>query len=124
MNTSSCLFCKIVSGEIASRKIYEDDHIFAFHDIAPQAPVHFLLVPKTHLASLYETHAQAQATLGHLLAKAGELAQMQGLNDGFRLIINTGRVGGQEVYHLHLHILGSETPLGPMLSTRARAVST
>lgn len=112
---SDCVFCKIVRGEIPSNKIYEDEEIFAFHDIHPQAPVHFMIVPKRHVASLDDVTMEHQQVLGRILAKAGELAKGQGLNDGFRTIINTGRVAQQEVYHLHVHILGGSDPLGPML---------
>ena len=117
---SDCIFCKIIRGEIPSRKIYEDDEIFVFHDIQPAAPVHFMIVPKQHIASLAEADLVHQAVLGRVLAKAGELARSQGLQDGFRTIINTGRVGGQEVYHLHAHILGGTDPLGPLLSHRVK----
>lgn len=112
---SDCIFCRIARGEIPSRKIYEDNDIFAFHDINPQRPVHFLVIPKLHLARLDEATAEHQALLGRMLVKAGELARGQGLNEGFRTLINTGRIGGQEVYHLHIHILGGPEPVGPMV---------
>lgn len=112
---SDCIFCKIIRGEIPCRKVYEDEEILAFHDINPQRPVHFMIVPKQHIATLYDTGAEHQAVLGTMLAKAGSLARSQGLADGFRTIINTGRVGGQEVYHLHVHILGGPDPVGPMV---------
>jgi len=112
---SDCIFCRIARGEIPSKKIYEDEDIFAFHDIQPQAPVHFMVIPKQHIASLNEADLSHQAVLGKLLAKAGELARSQGLTDGFRTIINTGRIGRQEVYHLHVHILGGPEPFGSML---------
>lgn len=116
---SDCIFCKIIRGEIPSRKIYEDEEVYAFHDIRPVAPVHFMIVPKQHIASLAEADMNHQRVLGRMLAKAGELAARQGLNDGFRTIINTGRVGQQEVYHLHMHILGGPDPLGPMLQRQS-----
>lgn len=112
---SDCIFCKIARGEIPSKKIYEDEDIFAFHDIQPQAPVHFMIIPKQHIASLNEADMSHQAVLGKLMAKAGELARSQGLTDGFRTIINTGRIGRQEVYHLHVHILGGPEPFGSMM---------
>lgn len=115
---SDCIFCKIVRGEIPSKKVYEDEDIFAFHDINPIAPVHFMIVPKVHVASLYDAGPEHQAVLGKILAKAGELARGQGLADGFRTIINTGRIGHQEVYHLHVHILGGPEPLGSMLKRK------
>lgn len=114
--SQDCIFCRIVRGEIPARTIYEDEHILAFHDIRPAAPVHFLIIPKQHIASLATVNAEHAAVLGHMLAKAGELAASQGLTDGFRTIVNTGRIGCQEVYHLHIHILGGPNPLGPMLS--------
>jgi histidine triad (HIT) family protein len=110
-----CIFCKIVNGEIPCRKLYEDDHLLAFHDIQPQRPTHFLVIPKQHLASLYVAGPEHEALLGRMLAQVGKLAREAGLGDGFRTIINTGRIGGQEVYHLHLHILGGPEPVGPML---------
>ena len=114
----NCIFCKIARGLIPANKIYDDDDLMAFHDIRPQAPVHFLLVPKAHIASLYEAQPAHQAALGKMLAIAGGLAREAGANDGFRTIINTGRVGHQEVYHVHMHVLGGPDPLGPMLSRR------
>jgi histidine triad (HIT) family protein len=112
---SDCIFCKIVRGEIPCKKVYEDEDIFAFHDINPIAPVHFMVVPKQHIASLAEADAGHAPVLGKLFSKLGDLARGQGLTDGFRTIINTGRVGQQEVYHLHVHILGGPDRLGPMI---------
>jgi histidine triad (HIT) family protein len=112
---SDCIFCKIIAGEIPCKKVYEDDDLFAFHDINPMAPVHFMVVPKQHIASLAETDASHAPVLGKLFAKLGELAKSQGLPDGFRTIINTGRVGRQEVYHLHVHVVGGPDQLGHML---------
>ena len=113
---TSCIFCKIATGEIPSKKIYEDEEVFAFHDINPQRPVHFLIIPKRHVGSLNDVDDSYQAVLGRMLLKAGELAKKQGLNDGFRTTINTGRIGGQEVYHLHIHIMGGPDPVGPMVT--------
>jgi len=118
---SDCIFCKIIAGQIPCKKVYEDEDIFAFHDINPAAPVHFMVVPKRHVSSLYEADASHEAVLGKILAKAGELARAQGASDGFRTIINTGRVGGQEVYHLHVHIIGGPDRLGPMISKKSGA---
>jgi histidine triad (HIT) family protein len=112
---AQCLFCKIVRGEIPSSKVYEDADIFAFQDIQPLAPVHFMIVPKKHIASLADCGMGEQALLGKILAMAPRLAREQGSTDGFRTIINTGRVGRQEVYHLHVHIIGGPEALGPML---------
>ena len=115
MAAADCLFCKIVRGEIPSRKVYEDADMLAFHDIHPLAPVHFMIIPKEHIASLAECDESHQAILGEILAKAPRLAREQGSTDGFRVIINTGRVGRQEVYHLHVHVIGGPEALGPML---------
>jgi histidine triad (HIT) family protein len=114
-----CIFCRIVRGEIPARKLYEDDEILAFHDIAPQAPVHFMLVPKRHIASLSEVAPADAPVLGKMMALAGRLAREQGSPDGFRTIVNTGRIGRQDVMHVHIHIVGGPDPLGPMLP-RAR----
>ena len=115
---AGCVFCRIARGEIHSRKVYEDDDVFAFHDLRPQAPVHLLVIPKEHVPSLYEAGMAQHRALGKMLALAGELARQAGAADGFRIIVNTGRVGHQEVYHLHMHILGGPEPLGPMLLRR------
>ena len=103
---NDCLFCKIARGEIPSRKLYEDDEVLAFHDINPVAPVHFMLVPKLHLASLAEAEESHVALFGKMLLLAPKLAKEQGLDNGFRTVINTGKGGGQEIFHLHIHILG------------------
>jgi len=109
-----CIFCKIAKSEIPSRKVFEDEDLFAFHDIKPAAPVHFMIIPKQHIPSLIEVQPEHQALLGKMLGLASRLAREQGLGDGFRSVINTGRIGRQEVYHLHLHILGGPEPLGTM----------
>jgi histidine triad (HIT) family protein len=113
-----CIFCRIVRGEIAAHKLHEDEQVLAFHDVRPQAPVHFLLIPKEHVPSLYEAHASHQPALGRMLGLAGELARKAGAGEGFRTIVNTGRVGHQEVYHVHMHVLGGPDPLGPMLQRK------
>ena len=112
---NDCVFCKIARGEIPSRKVFEDQDIFAFHDIQPITPVHFMIIPKLHIPSLAEAGLQHAPVLGKMLAVAGRMAREQGLDDGFRTIINTGRIGRQEVYHLHMHILGGPEPLGSMV---------
>ena len=101
-----CLFCKIASGAIPVKRLYEDDHVLAFPDINPQAPVHILLIPKQHLASLDHATPQDAAMLGQLISAAGEVARAQNLGNGYRLVINTGPDGGQTVDHLHVHLLG------------------
>ncbi len=105
-----CIFCRIIAGTIPSRKLYEDDEVLAFHDIRPIAPVHFLLVPKLHVDSLTQCEAQHQALLGKLLLLTSRLAAEQGL-DGYRTMINTGSSGGQEVFHLHIHVFGGGAAL-------------
>ena len=115
---SNCLFCKIVRGEIPSKKVFEDEDVFAFHDVRPQAPVHFLIIPKAHVPTLYDAGMTQHRAYGKMLALAGELARKEGAGDGFRTIINTGRVGHQEVYHVHMHVIGGPEPLGPMISKR------
>ena len=112
---SDCLFCKIVEGKIPSSKVYEDDDILAFKDIHPARPVHILVIPKKHITSLATVSPEDAPVLGNMLAKANEIALAQGSPDGFRVIINTGRVGQQEVPHLHMHIVGGPDPVGPML---------
>lgn len=104
--SADCLFCKIARGEIPSKKVYEDDELFAFHDIHPAAPVHFMLIPKLHLSSLLEADERHAALLGKMLILAPKLAKEQGLENGFRTVINSGKGGGQEVFHLHIHIIG------------------
>ena len=118
MRDPNCLFCKIVAGEIPAKKVYEDDDVLAFNDIRPLAPVHFMIIPKAHVASLYEAGMEHHQALGKMLVLAGELARKEGASDGFRTIINTGRVGHQEVYHLHMHVIGGPDPLGPMIQRR------
>ena len=102
-------------GEIPAKKVYEDDLVLAFHDIQPVAPVHLLLVPKGMSPSLYEAAMDDEPVLGRLLALAPKIAKDQGAADGFRTIVNTGRVGRQEVQHVHLHVIGGPDPLGPMI---------
>jgi histidine triad (HIT) family protein len=109
---SDCIFCKIVRGEIPAKKIYEDEYILAFHDIAPQREVHILVIPKSHIESLLTVSLTDEVTLGRMMAKAGEIAVAHGSPDGFRFIINSGRIGMQEVPHLHAHIVGGSVQLG------------
>jgi histidine triad (HIT) family protein len=115
MSDPNCLFCKIVQGAIPAQKVYEDEDVLAFHDIRPVAPVHFLIIPKTHVPTMYEAGMAHHRALGKMLALAGELAKKEGAVDGFRTIINTGRVGHQEVYHVHMHVIGGPQSLGPMI---------
>ncbi|MDP2892257.1 MAG: histidine triad nucleotide-binding protein [Bacillota bacterium] len=101
-----CIFCRIAAGQIGSDKVYEDDDIFAFRDITPKAPVHVLIIPKRHYASILETGEDDKIVCG-MIAAASRIAGELGVDkDGFRIVVNTGRNGGQSVDHLHLHLLG------------------
>ena len=107
---SDCLFCKIIAGEIPSAKVYEDELCYAFKDINPLAPMHFLIIPKKHITSLAEAEPEDAPLLGKMLSLTRTLALQEGCRNGFRVIINTGRDGGQEVGHLHIHVLGGPQP--------------
>lgn len=103
---AKCIFCKIARGEIPSKTVYEDESLRAFYDAAPQAPVHILIVPKKHIASLNAVKEKDAELLLHILFKARDIAKELGLKNGYRLVINTGKDGGQTVKHLHVHLLG------------------
>ncbi len=103
---TDCIFCKIAQGELPSKTVYEDGELLAFHDVHPAAPVHLLLIPKLHVASLVECDSRHGDMLGKMLLLAPKLAQEHGLADGFKTVINTGKGGGQVVFHLHVHIIG------------------
>jgi len=111
---NDCIFCKIIEGKIPCNKLYEDEDMLAFHDIHPVAPVHFMVIPKSHIASLVEVNTGHQTLLGKMLVLSSKLALEQGCGDGWRTVINTGRVGRQEVYHLHLHVIGGKEILPGM----------
>ena len=110
----ACIFCKIIEGKIPSRKVHEDDELLVFHDIHPWAPVHFLMVPKAHVPSLAQAGPEHEGLLGRMLTMAPKLALQEGCrpypDGGFRVVINTGAEGGQEVHHLHVHVLGGPRP--------------
>ena len=110
----NCIFCKIIAGQIPSRKVYEDDELLAFHDIAPWAPVHFLIVPRQHIQSMADVGPEHAALLGKMMTLAPKLALQEGCRPypegGYRIVINTGREGGQEVQHLHMHVMGGPRP--------------
>ena len=106
----NCFFCKIVAGQIPARKAYEDAELLAFHDIHPWAPVHVLVIPKQHIATLSDVGPEHDALLGRMLALAPRLMRELGVVNGFRPVINTGRDGGQEVQHLHMHVMGGPRP--------------
>ncbi len=105
---NDCLFCKIIAGEIPSKKVYEDELCFAFYDIAPLAPTHFLVVPKKHLASAAEIGEEDAALVGHIYAVIANLARELGFAQGFRVVTNCGASAGQTVHHLHFHVLAGK----------------
>lgn len=113
-HSSDCIFCKIVAGQIPSKKVYEDAELFAFHDIHPSAPIHFLVIPKKHITHLMSASPEDQPIIAKMLEIAPRLAKEQGCREGdqggFRVMINSGADGGQEVYHLHMHIMGGPRP--------------
>ena len=114
MTDPNCLFCKIVAGKIPSKLVYQDDDIYAFHDIHPWAPVHFLMIPKMHIPSLAQVDDDQAALIGRMMALAPRLALIEGCSPypegGFRVVSNTGTEGGQEVHHLHFHVMGGPRP--------------
>lgn len=101
-----CLFCKIINGEIPSNKVYEDDQVFAFRDIDPQAPTHILIIPKQHIKSAAEIDESNSAVVAHIFEVAAKIAKQEGLDDGFRIVNNCGDIAGQTVKHLHFHLMG------------------
>lgn len=106
---SDCIFCKIINGDIPSSKVYEDDKIFAFNDISPQAPVHILIVPKEHICCANMVTADNADVVAHIFSKIGEIAALTGIkDDGYRIINNCGKNGGQTVFHLHFHLMGGK----------------
>jgi len=105
-----CIFCKIVAGQIPAKKVFEDEELLVFHDIHPWAPVHVLVVPRMHIASLADVGPAHEALLGRMLGLAPRLMRQLGVDNGFRTVVNTGRDGGQEVPHLHMHVLGGPRP--------------
>jgi histidine triad (HIT) family protein len=110
----SCIFCKIVAGKIPSKKLYEDDEFLAFHDINPWAPIHFLIIPKKHIVSLAHVTAEDAPLMGRMMALIPKLALEAGCEPypegGYRVVTNTGKNGGQEVHHLHIHVMGGPRP--------------
>ena len=103
---NDCLFCKIVAGTIPSTKVYEDETVLAFRDIAPMAPTHILVIPKAHIADAASVTAANSAVVAHIFEVIGEIAKAEGLTEGFRVVSNCGPHAGQTVHHLHFHILG------------------
>lgn len=115
-NEATCVFCGIVRGDVRCRLVFEDEQMLVFHDIKPVAEIHFLMVPKRHIPSMMEVTADDAALLGKMLVLAPRLAREQGATDGFRLIVNTGTIGGQEVHHLHMHVIASARVLPGMIA--------
>jgi histidine triad (HIT) family protein len=112
---TDCIFCKIISGEIPSQKVYEDDLATAFRDLHPVAPTHILIVPNKHIASVNEVTPEDEITLGHIFTVASQLAFQEGIREkGYRLIVNTGPHAGQEIMHVHLHLIGGQRLHFPM----------
>jgi histidine triad (HIT) family protein len=101
-----CLFCKIIAGEIPSKKVYEDEYTFAFEDVDPKAPTHVLIVPKKHLVGLKEASAQDAEIIGRCHLVAAQIARERQIEDGYRTVLNVGAKSGQSVFHLHVHLLG------------------
>ncbi|QIB69245.1 histidine triad nucleotide-binding protein [Aminipila butyrica] len=110
---AECIFCKIAEKEIPSNVVYEDEQIVCFHDLEPQAPVHVLIIPKKHMASLDEVSEEDQALLGHLMVKVRDIAESLGLENGYRLVNNCGEDGFQSVKHVHFHLLGKRKMTWP-----------
>lgn len=112
----SCIFCKIVNKTIPSRAVYEDDDVYAFHDISPAAPIHFLVIPKAHITSMFDVSGQHEGLMGRIMSLIPQLALEQGCDPypdgGFRVVCNNGQAGGQEVQHLHFHVMGGPRPWG------------
>ena len=104
----NCLFCKIIRGEIPSTKVYEDEQVLAFRDIAPQAPTHILVIPKAHIASVAELNEDNAQVVAHIFAVIAQIAEKEGLANGYRVVSNCGDDAGQTVHHLHFHILGGQ----------------
>jgi len=105
-----CIFCKIVAGQVPAKKVHEDDELLTFHDINPWAPVHILIIPKQHIVSMADVTDDHAALLGRMMALSPRLMRDLGVTNGFRHVINTGADGGQEVFHLHLHVMGGPRP--------------
>lgn len=106
---SDCLFCKIIAGDIPSTKVYEDEVVYAFRDINPQAPTHILVIPKVHLSSVNDVTGENSAVVAHIFEVIPQIAAAEGLTGGYRVVSNCGADAGQTVHHLHFHILGGKT---------------
>jgi len=103
---TECLFCRIISVEIPAKKVYEDEHTFAFEDINPQAPTHVLIIPKKHVRGLKEAQAEDAELIGRLHLAAAAIGRQRGIEDGYRTVLNVGPKSGQSVFHIHVHLIG------------------
>ncbi|HQT81555.1 MAG: histidine triad nucleotide-binding protein [Ferrovum sp. 37-45-19] len=103
---SDCVFCNIIAGQIPSKKIYEDEDVFVFHDIRPHMKVHFMIIPKKHIPTLMDCQPEDRDLLGKIMLMTSQLAKQEGLSEGYKTLVNTGKAGGQEVFHLHVHVMG------------------
>lgn len=101
-----CIFCKIIAGQIPSKKVYEDDKVFAFHDISPKAPTHILVLPKKHISRLSEVKEADTEILGHCQVIAARVAKQEAIGEAFRVVVNSGEKAGQSVFHIHYHVIG------------------
>jgi histidine triad (HIT) family protein len=110
---TDCLFCKIIAGDIPAETLYQDDDILAFRDISPQAPHHFLIIPKKHLSGPAAITADEEELFGKMMRVGAELAAQHGIGEGFRVVLNNGEQAGQTVFHLHMHILGGRPMTWP-----------
>lgn len=113
LTMADCIFCKIAEKEIPSNVVYEDDKILCFHDLEPQAPVHVLIIPKKHIASMDDVQAEDQELMGHIMVKVSEIAEILELDNGYRLVNNCGEDGFQTVKHIHFHLLGKRKMTWP-----------
>ena len=111
-----CLFCKIIAGEIPSSKVFENESVYAFNDINPLAPVHVLIVPKKHIENVDDLKSGDASVIGDMFLAAQKIAELKGIQGAYRIITNNGKDGGQEVFHLHLHLLGGRKAMGPILN--------
>ncbi|MEN8257241.1 MAG: histidine triad nucleotide-binding protein [Thermodesulfobacteriota bacterium] len=109
----NCLFCKIINGDIPSDKLYEDDDTYAFRDISPQAPTHFLVIPKKHISGPSEVSQEDEKIIGKMMRVGADIARQEGIGDAFRVIFNNGAEVGQTVFHIHMHILGGRSMSWP-----------
>ncbi len=111
---STCLFCRVVEGEIPSKKVFEDDELVAFHDVNPQAPTHVLIIPRRHVATVNDLVAEDSALVGRMVLRAAAIARSLGVAErGYRLVVNCNAEAGQSVFHVHLHVLGGRPMLWP-----------